>query len=273
LKKILEVGESGKMLVTEEIQTFLNATAKMSAKEQKNVLEFVKALKENTAPKITPEYLKEVHPFENFKKTRLIVNAEYASTSPNIISDANIKASYDNQIERIYAVSNDFKGYLNTKKVDYFSLIRDNKKFLETISKSSNPKKFFNILEETGVNENSLNAAEDLIKAFNLSKENPYLVRDLGKCFSKEEIKDIIAILEKSPKSFNLETYYPFGKENDLLSTWGRKMFVKVVGLEGKYTPAKTNYRTIPSSDVYPHPVSPGKGHLTGGNFERGKKQ
>lgn len=283
LKDLLAIGEkAGTPLSTEEFLGFLKATSSMKQLEQRNVLRFLKVSKEKEVTNFTPEYFRELCPYETYKKRaiKLYEDTGLAKEKPKLLEEEALQESYNIAIENeVILASNKYHQQSCSGKYKPADYITKNfPDVVKAVATSTDPERFALLVDFIGVNPTVVQSANSLTDAIRLCKDNISLALDLANAFYPPEIKKIVETLSKetSPKvKSNLPTYYQLTYSENHRSNvkninYARKAILKTLGLEDKIEllPLKTYY----TRDIYPATEARGR-LLAGGNSERGKKK
>lgn len=288
LKELLAIGETKEAKLTKtEIINFLEATSGLKQLEQKNIIEFVKIAKENEQDKVTIETIKENMPYAKFKD-RMLHNKfdqEFAQRDKNWLSEENIQKRYEIMVENEYRItSNKFLqkalNIYNVKPIKYIN--KENRIFVEELSKCNNQKGAYNVIKTLGVTPSVTASIQALSDIYKLADENKGVIIDLNRGFYPSEIKQINDYFKANKNNKILMDKLKYHIYNIQIDNHDgtivhqnlqreRKRFLKEFGLEDKILlkPLVTVYK----EDVYP--TSPlGRGtRISQGNFEAGKKR
>lgn len=283
LKDLLAIGEkAGTPLSPEEFLGFLKATSSMKQLEQRNVLKFLRASKEKEVTNITPEYFRELCPYETYKKRAIkrYNDTGLAKENPKLLEEEALQESYSIAINNeVRLASNKYYQQCcagKYKPADYIT-----KNFPDVVNAaaaSTDPERFAALVDLTGVNATVVQSANSLTDALRLCNDNPSLAIDLANAFYPPEIKKIVETLSKeaSPKvKSNLAAYYQLTfsayRGGDVINVRAaRKAILKTLGLEDKIE--LLPLKTYSYMDIYPATKARGR-LIAGGNFERGKKK
>ena len=286
LKELLAIGiEKGKPLTADELGGFLDATSSMTSKEQKNVLMFLKAAKENEGAKVTYQRLRENFPYEKFKEREYKKNegTDWLKSHPEWLSEINLRERYQIALDDEYRIaSNEYynKGRAVLKNPPaQFATSGLNQEVTRAIAKCDDPVGFLDVIEKIGVGRDVLYSANELTKLLKLSDGNPALIRDLATLFYPEEIRQIAKALAADSK-YNLSEHQGLTIRDfyDAAYTgpnykYSRNKFIKMYNLEDKVKLSELHLRRY--LDVYSGSLCGlGRGKLiTDGNYEGGKKR
>lgn len=173
IKQLLNIGiEQGEPLSFKEMKDFLSTTALMNNKEQINIIQFIKSLKENSS--VNPN---KMLADKACAKTDLIPYKAYTSkshTEPNDVSQLiNL-----NNLEFVYGIT-------KCEKPEILAIIAKNMGPMWGISVVPN----------------------DLVKAYEMSNGNMSLVQDLLRGFYPWEIDEIVSKLMEKTNTVDLSKY------------------------------------------------------------------
>lgn len=279
VKDLLDIGSSGKahQLTCDEIKGFFNATSGMKEIEQKNVIKFMKTAAEDVPEKLTTEALRKEIPYEDYRRAYMISNQDYVSRKSGEEIEKEIKNFYDTMISADVRLKSNryYAGQLSPLKQDCLKYLTDNNRaVVETVATSSNPEALYHVFKSAGVNQNTLNSAEDLISLYTMSKGNKFLIKDLSQAFYSDEINEITVLLKQNynNKKYALEHYYSQMNEFKQVSTRKRKNIIKILEMENDYKPQPLRWKM--SEDVYSDAVFGLRGRrVVDGSYESGKKK
>ena len=278
VKDLLAIGSEGncKQLSSEEMVGFLNSTSGMKQFEQKNVLRFLKAAQEDMPAKITPEYLREQNPYEAFRRSCVMLEKNDPETSKRglgVYDETSIKERYESFIISEYKVLTNpyYASSRSPQKLPFVNyVVNNNKEIVSKIAKCHEPEALYNVFKHAGLNPNVLEASDDLVKLYVMSKGNKYLIRDLGRAFFPEEINAITVALEKEVKQNAASKYYNHVSSSKPSLEYSRSSLMILLDMDDTVRLSPLPRRKI--SDVYSG--GPGRGsNILGGNYERGKKK
>lgn len=286
VKELLAIGtEKGKPLTSKEITGFLHATSSMKMLEQRNVLKFLKAAKETEIEKVTPENIRKIYPYEDFKKREIarVEKYKWYTNDPNYTKEENLRSRYETLLNNELRLESN-KYYSNARKVNKKPVSEyitgNDVRFVRAVAKSKDPETLLVIVSNTGVHDVISASAEALVDAYKLSGGSLNLVLDLSRGFYPAETKQIVEILRKeADKGMERDWSRYFGQtvSNYLDNTLGgpnlssqRSAVLKELGLTGKV-------KLIPLgkyADAYPASPLLGRGsRIADGNYEGGKRK
>ena len=278
LKTLLSIGSEGnvKPLSVEEIKAFLTATSGMKNQEQKNVLNFLKVSRQNVQEKVTYESLKAKYPYEEFKAQDIELNKRYQR--PSISSEESLQQRYEGFLKReLYMLTNPYYANLIKSKEFSFSeqLIKNNTALIKAVSEITDAKALNGVFQIAGTGENVITASKDLVKIYQMSNGNKYLIKDLSGMFYPSEIKHIREALEaaKYREEAALNGYIGFEKDSEETLKSARNSVLSLLNIDGSVNLMPIRYAK--NEDVYPSKtIGEVRGRrISGGNYEHGKKK
>ena len=285
VKELLSIGlQKGEPLSIKEINAFLKATSSLEAKEQQNVLKFMKKMKEIDVVEYDHDYVVKNFTFENFRKKEFASYAEWHKKHMNW-DDEKLEQGFREYYEG--ARHNElnlvkYEHYRKTHSVRPMELSQiltvRGYNFAEGIGKCDSPEALAEIVKNLGPErfQRIKFLEQSLVDAYKLSGGNLAFVNDLLRGFYPAETKAIVKALKEDPSKAEalLKSYREHTSESPTifdgsLSTQRRKI-LKELGIDDKV-------KTLPlqeKDDVFGPPnLFGGKSRIISGNFEGGKRR
>lgn len=279
LKGLLDIGSNGqvKPLTTEEIAAFLKNTSGMKNQEQKNVLNFLKISRQEVPQKVTIESLKEKYPYEAFKADELELDKRYQRPWINE-SEEYFQKRYEGFLRREFQMlTNSYYAKLIKGKEFSFSeqLINNNKGLIKAVAEITDSKSLNGVFRIAGTGDNVIKASKDLVKIYQMSNGNKYLIKDLSEAFYPSEIKQIRDALEaaKYREEATLNGYIGSRSDTKESLKTTRNSVLSLLNIDD--TVHLLPLRYAKNEDVYPSKeFGEVRGRrISGGNYEHGKKK
>lgn len=281
LKELLAIGNDGKVksLSVDEIKAFLTNTTGMRNQQQKNVLKFLQVSRQEVPAKLTIKQLESQYPYEEYKAHRIAMDEQYGHSTSSY-TDEYFRKLYSGFLNNEFRIRTNFY-YAEQLKSKEFSftdhLLRNDSKLIKAVSEITDSKSLYEVLKISGASDNVIAASKDLVRLYQISNGNKFLIKDLASMFYPAEIKHIREALEAE---LNLEEslaainrYSGTAEENQKTLKTTRAKILSLLNISGdvKLLPL----RTVRNEDVYKDKTFGliRGGRITGGNYERGKKK
>ena len=206
LKDLLAIGaEKGIPLSAEEIKGFLKATTSMKQLQQKNVLRFLKAAKENETVTITPNNIREIFSYEMFKQQEIKRNegTGFLKSNPDWLREDKIKERYEVAISNEIRLSSNkyYEQLRNARYAPAKYIVNNSQDVVKAAANAVDPERLTTVVGYAGTSPNVLAAANDLTHVLKLCDDRPELMIDLAKAFYPHEIKQIVELISKEADS------------------------------------------------------------------------
>ena len=285
VKELLAIGlQKGEPLSIKEMTAFLKSTSSLEAKEQQNVLKFMKKMKEVDVVEYDFDYVSKNFTLENFRKKHFASYAEWHKKHMGW-EDEKIEKEFAKYYESARLNEFNLVKYEHYRKVNSVRpmelsqiLTTRGYNFAEGIGKCDAPEILAEIVKNLGPErfQRIQFIEQALVDAYKLSGGNMSFVNDLMRGFYPAEAKAIVRVLKEDPKKAEalLKTYKAHTGENPTvfdksLSTQRREM-LKELQLQDKID-------TLPlevKEDVFGPPnLLGGKNRIISGNYEGGKRR
>lgn len=265
MKALLKIGSTkGTPLTSEEIGAVVESTRRLDKKGHNKVLVFTKHLKEKTYHECNAAYIQSNYTYEKFKKI-------YGGAMP----EEQLKEFYKQHLNTEIATANYYarQNLLVQKapKMDKL-LSADNFEFVNFgIAKCSDPGVLAEIVLRTGINGALTQKAEPLINLYKMGNRNIEPVLDFERCFSANDIENIMLILEKRQenglekyKSVTYHKVYDNYVPKDINMRDARQVVLKKLNLQGKIKLENPLEYYVDMMD---------RGRRIGGSYEQGKRR
>jgi len=272
IKDLLNIGaRKGEVLSPKEITDFLEVTSGLEAKEQENVIKFMKALKERDTVKFDLDYIKKHNSYDDFKKAEMEREKNFGIKPSN---ETLMRDKYKWHIQQEISLSQNahYASRHSDGPVNTSSLIsKNNEAFVKKgVAGCDDPEALAQIVSKTGINNVVTYSSQDIVDLYKLSGSNIDLAQDLTRAFYPPEVKQIAELLKKSGKKADvLKNYKPHtiknyndGVKRKSLSTQ-RAEVLRALGLTGKVKMLPLGYK----ADVFQF------GKISSGSFEQGKRR
>ena len=225
VKELLAIGlKKGEPLSIKEITAFLKATSSLEAKEQQNVMKFMKNMKEIDIINYDEAYVTKNFTLENFRKKEFASYVEWHKKHMNW-DDEKLEKEFVKYYEG--ARHNElnlvkYEHYRKTHSVRPMELSQiltvRGYNFAEGIGKCDSPEILAEIVKNLGPErfQRIQFLEQTLVDAYKLSGENLSFVNDLLRGFYPAEAKAIVRVLKEDPKKAEtlLKSYKAHTSEN-----------------------------------------------------------